>query len=67
MYEAFLKHRREMAKIVHKGNGRSSDRIEALEKRVAELTEIVHDQTLIIENLNSRPFVPKDIEERLRA
>ena len=37
------------------------------EKRVADLTEIVHDQTLVIENLNSLPRVSKDVEERLRA
>ncbi|RYG25371.1 hypothetical protein EON82_07380 [bacterium] len=67
MYESFLKHRREMAKILHKGTGKADGRIEALEKKVAELTEIVHDQTFVIENLNSRLAVPKEIEERLRA
>ena len=67
MFETFLRHRREMAKIVHKGSGKSSDRLERLERKVEELTEIVHDQTFVIENLNSRLGVQKEIEERLRA
>ena len=65
--ELVLKHRREMAIITQQGSQKSDARIEALEKRIAELTEIVHDQTLVVENLNSRVIVARDVEERLRV
>ena len=67
MFELFLKHRREMAQIVQKRSEKGDGRIESLEKRIAELTEIVHDQTLILENLNSRTLATRDVEGRLRV
>jgi hypothetical protein len=67
MFELLLKHRREMARIVHKRSEKGDGRIESLEKRIAELTEIVHDQTLILESLNSRTLATRDAEGRLRV
>lgn len=65
--ELVLRHQREMAIIKSKGSDRADDRMQALERKIADLTEIVHDQTLVIENLNALPRGSKDVEERLRA
>lgn len=47
-------HQRKMAELIHgsKGQGHSGQEIEALRREVQELKQIVHQQTLAIDNIS---------------
>lgn len=67
MIDNMLKHQRKMAEILHRGQGGSDDRIDALEQRVGELTALIQQQTIAIDNL-SRPAMPNAYEpERVKV
>ena len=59
-----IKHQQRMAELYHR-NVASDPRIDALERRVAELTEAVHAQTIALDNY-ARPLLKEErVQERI--
>lgn len=58
-------HQRKMAELIHgsKGNPNSAGEIEALRREVQELKQVVHQQTLAIDNI-SRYQLPSSTQDK---
>lgn len=59
-------HQRKMAELMHgnRVNGNSNGELEALRREVQELKEVVHQQTLAIDNISRYQLPQKGSEER---
>lgn len=59
-------HQRKMAELIHgnKGNANTQAEFEALRREVQELKEVVHQQTLAIDNISRYQLPQKGSEER---
>jgi len=60
-------HQRKMAQIALQNRGPvESDRLQALEQQISELTTLVHQQTIALDTLAGRPLPQADrIENRI--
>lgn len=65
-----VSHQQKMARIIHgEGGANTRAQIDALRAEVAQLKEVIHQQTIALDNLANRPIAPpttNDVAERLQ-